>query len=180
MSLLVVVRIFVLTLFFNLFLPSGDVYSDVILMYQTWTFRNTESLEMSGCRACFGKTDEDLVSRSRKHCNVCIWKKGGLMGPFGCASSFKAINKLLELENRNECENSKWRVFMNGTLEEANCDWYGDGHDDGNGKSCCFETRNQTSELNKNCHIDVCKLHLDGLSTTWGRAGGFFQYVCLF
>ena len=118
-------------------------------MYQTWTFRNTDSLEMSGCRACFGKTNEDLVSRSRNHCNTCVTLNGH---NYGCSISFEAINKLLELENRNECDDSKWRV-NDGNLEEGACNL--------KYKSCCFETRNKSSEINANCNVDVCKLHIE-------------------
>ena len=42
-------------------LPSGDVYSDIALMMQTWAFDNIESKELLGCRACYGKDEQDLV-----------------------------------------------------------------------------------------------------------------------
>ena len=155
MALITVIRIFTLSIILNVIVPSGDVYSDIMLMYQTWTFRNTESLEMSGCRACFGKIDEDLVSRSRNHCNTCI-KKGQQSQ---CGRDFKAVNKLVELQNRNECDNSKW-VSLYGALEEGTERmWY----ECGRRSYCCFETKNQTSEMNQNCGVDVCKLHLEGL-----------------
>ena len=152
MALITVIRIFTLSIIFNVIVPSGDVYSDIMLMYQTWTFRNTESLEMSGCRACFGKTDEDLEFQSKNHCNTCISKKTRY-AEGGCGRSFKAINKLLELENRNECDDSKWRLnYRDGTLDEGKC---------GSGYHCCFEAKNQTSEMNQYCGMDVCKLHLE-------------------
>ena len=157
MALITVIRIFALSIIFNVIVPSGDVYSDIMLMYQTWTFRNTESLEMSGCRACFGKTNEDFVSRPRNHCNICI-TQNEFRGE--CGRSYKAINKLLEQENEKECEESKWRL-KNGILEEGKCrseSFWGSIRSD-----CCFEAKNQTLEMNQNCGVDVCKVHLEGL-----------------
>ena len=61
MALLSVIRIFVMTIFFNMFLPSGDVHSDIYLMYETRTFQNTESLEMFGCKACYGKLSKIYI-----------------------------------------------------------------------------------------------------------------------
>ena len=161
MALIRVIRILTLSIFINVIVPSGDVYSDIMLMYQTWTFRNTESLEMSGCRACFGKTDEDLLLRSKGHCIPCITKKSWHAWG-GCGKLFKAINKLLELESRNECDDSKWRVYGNGTLEEGKCRsesfWGSEKR-----SHCCFETKSQKSEMNQNCGVDVCSLHLEVL-----------------
>ena len=73
MTLITIIRIFSLTIFFNIILPSGDVYSDIALMIQTWTFQNIESTELSGCRACYGKDEQDLLS-SQKDCTMCITK----------------------------------------------------------------------------------------------------------
>ena len=55
--MLTIIRIISLTIFFKLILPSGDVYSDVALMIQTWTFQNVESRELVSCRACYGKDE---------------------------------------------------------------------------------------------------------------------------
>ena len=165
MALITVIRIFTLSIIFNVIVPSGDVYSDIMLMYQTWTFRNSESLEMSGCRACFGKTDEDLVSRSRNQCNTCI-TKGQCCGKY-----FKVINKLLELENRNGCDDSKWNVLWNphigSTLKEGKC--LRKMTKEGDWSVCCFETKNQTSEMNKRCGLDVCKVHFEWVGKYFGN-----------
>ena len=73
MGLFTVVRIFTLTIFFNTILPTGDVYSDILLMFQTWTFQNTDSLEMIGCRSCFGKSEKDLYP-TMNECKMCLKK----------------------------------------------------------------------------------------------------------
>ena len=128
MALLTVIRIFVLSILFNMMLPSGDVYSDVYLMYQTWTFQNTDSLEMSGCRACFGKSVKDLFPK--KHdCEKCVTTNNH----FWCGRSYSFLNHYssIESESINKCENKKWRVYYNGSFEPGECD--------DNSHYCCFE-----------------------------------------
>ena len=137
MALLSVIRIFVMAIFFNMFLPSGDVYSDIYLMYQTWNFENTESLEMFGCKACYGKTEQDLYT-SDKRCETCITKIGKDYCPF----HLPFMNKYLEKENKYNCENEKWRMnFDNGIIEKGVCD---DNH------YCCFKTKNSISKMKNN------------------------------
>ena len=43
------------------------------LMFQTWTFQNTDSLEMIGCRSCFGKSEKDLYP-TMNECKMCLTK----------------------------------------------------------------------------------------------------------
>ena len=141
MELLIVIRIFVLAIFFNIILPTGDVYSDIILMIKTWNFRNAESIELIGCRACYGKTEEDLFS-SHKDCSTCITKNE----EFLCGQYYKSMNKLVEIENEDTCENQKWVVgysfpepgVLDVILEEGECD---------HNHNCCFETKNKTSQI---------------------------------
>ena len=91
MALFTIARIFVLTIFFNMILPTGDVYSDILLMFQTWTFQNTDSLEMVGCRACFGKTEEDLYPTERG-CKTCVTQNAN----FACGHNIPSLKKFLE------------------------------------------------------------------------------------
>ena len=141
-------------------LPSGDVYSDIALMIQTWTFENIESVELSGCRACYGKDEQDLVP-SQKDCTTCITKND----LFWCGRSVSSLKKLMDIENNNQCENKKWGVNSKGILEEGECD---DNH------RCCFETNNNhlnikskgediiyNNKTSLGCGADVCKIHLD-------------------
>ena len=146
MTVLSVIRVFVLTIFFNVLLPSGDVYSDIYLMYQTWTFQNTESLEMFGCKACYGKKEQDLYP-SDKGCETCITQNiRGL-----CEVHLPFMNKFLENENKNDCETEKWRWNVNNnSLEKGECDpkvilfglnsLYLD-------HPCCFETKNSIFKI---------------------------------
>ena len=137
MALFTVIRIFVLSILFNIMLPSGDVYSDIVMTYQTWTFSNTESLELAGCKACYRKEVEDLVP-SKKDCTLCVTKNDR----FHCGGRLPSITKLLWVENGNECEDLKWGFGINeyGYYESGKCD---------KKKSCCFETKNEFSIFNK-------------------------------
>ena len=116
-------------------LPSGDVYSDVYLMYQTWTFQNSDSLEMSGCRACFGKSVEDLFPKKHE-CEKCITKNVY----FNCGRYYSILNfySSIESESINKCENKKWRVDFEGNVEEGECDY---------DYECCFETKIKDSRM---------------------------------
>ena len=88
MAVFTIVRIFTLTIFFNTILPTGDVYSDILLMFQTLTFQNTDSLEMIGCRECFGKSEEDLYP-TLNDCETCLTKNV----VFRCGGYFTSMNK---------------------------------------------------------------------------------------
>ena len=56
---------FIVCLFFNVFLNSFDVYSDITLTFHTLTFNLGASLLLSGCRVCHGKEDKDVFKSHR-------------------------------------------------------------------------------------------------------------------
>ena len=173
MAILTVIRIFVLTIFFNTILPTGDVYSDVLLMVETWTFQNTNSLEMVGCRACFGKTEDSLYS-SEKDCETCITKNSN----FYCGFYIPSMKKLHEIESRKKCLNEKWGMFV-GSLdgEQGECDIH---HHE-----CCFESRNNTSEIRNNDEqkMKLLQLHprflvnCDDDLVKLGLRDAFYHYI---
>ena len=101
MGLFTIIRIFVLAISFNIFLPTGDIYSDIGLMVQTIKFQNSDSQEMLGCRACYGKEEAEIERRKLTNCTTCITKN--LVNRCGRLPS--SINKLLEIESVTE-ENS--------------------------------------------------------------------------
>ena len=111
MAVFTIVRIFTLTIFFNTVLPTGDVYSDILLMFQTWNFQNTDSLEMLGCRSCFGKSEEDLYP-TLNECETCMTRNID----FWCGRSLSSMNKYRETKNRKICENQKWKVSTSSDL----------------------------------------------------------------
>ena len=137
MAVFRVVRIFVLTIFFNAILPTGDVYSDIILMFQTWTFQSTDSIEMIGCRTCFGRIESSLYP-TEYECETCVINNFRFRG----GGFFSPLNKLLEMENKNYCETGRWGGtndnLRNGECESDNLYYF------------CFETRNNNSEIQNN------------------------------
>ena len=145
MALLTVIRIFVFSVFFNVILPSSDVYSDILLMFQTWTFQNTDSLEMSGCRVCYGKYEQDLFPKSHD-CQTCVTKSSYN----SCGGYVSAINQLKEIESYNVCQNKEWGVTPYGILDEGEC------HQD---HWCCFQTKVEYSNTNKKIETKTVKLH---------------------
>lgn len=107
-------------------LPSGDVYSFIALIFQTWKFENIDSVEVIGCRAFYGKDEQDLMP-SQKDCTTCITRNVGLV----CGQYVSSLKKLTDIDNNNQCEDKKWRVNprnvnrRNGLiLEEGECDKY--------------------------------------------------------
>ena len=146
MTLLNVIRIFVLSIFFNMILPSGDVYSDIALMYQTWTFRTAESYELVGCRACYDKNIEDLIP-SKKDCTLCITKHYD----FACGG-LSPMRKLLEIDNAKKCENSKWGLSGYEDLESSKCKEH---------HNCCFETNDNFPSINYNFEDKTVSNYID-------------------
>ena len=148
MALFTVIRTFVVAIIFNMILPSGDVYSDIAMMYQTWTFRNTESLALFGCIACYGKKVEDLVPL-KKDCTLCITKN-----EFFHCGGFRWMKKLFTVENANECKDltSVLSATGLGYSESDKCD---------EKSTCCFETKHGFSIINNNIENKAVSTYLD-------------------
>ena len=60
--------LFVSSILFNVILPTGDVYSDVGLMVKTLRFDLGDTIELSGCRSCYGKDEGDLILEKNEEC----------------------------------------------------------------------------------------------------------------
>ena len=109
MALGSLIRIFVMTILFNLFLPTGDIYSDIGLMLETIQFRVSDSYEILGCRACHGKTEADIAELRINNC-LCARGTGrthlfcGEKVEF-CGNFVSSFRKMIELDNLKHCEN---------------------------------------------------------------------------
>ena len=161
MALFTIIRIFIVAILFNLMLPSGDVYSDLALLVETVKFRNSDSYEMLGCRACYGKEESDLDKINNDSCVPCILKDY-----YGaCASYTSSFKKMIELESEHYCDHQLWRLIWNGYrnysfVQDSECGWR---------DSCCIATKKNTPyNSNEKCGVSVCQLHLNMIS---GRIG---------
>ena len=155
MSLLVT---FVISILFNVILPTGDVYSDVGLMVNTLQFDLGNTRELAGCRVCYGKEDNDLSLEPNHTCPHCLEN----IKSNSCGESPGALNKLLELQNSQICHGEKWKSIR-PSLQVQN-----DGHsvveqgvcrkntsEPGNQDFCCFEKNNQTEDSKTYPDVDM-------------------------
>ena len=100
-------------LFTGVFLPTYDVINDLWLMVNTYNFVG-DGLEMAGCRACYEKTEAELLESSlarNKNCKICVSDRAGF-GHSGhyCAGFSDSLDKITKLQASDECERSEWRI----------------------------------------------------------------------
>ena len=97
MSLFCVVSTFVMCILFNIILPSGDVGSDLNLMYQTLNFDLGDSLELEGCKSCYHKTEKDVYYSEKEltsnECKTCLYDQF-----LNCGSHLQILKKVEELK----------------------------------------------------------------------------------
>ena len=102
-----VIATFVTCILFNIILPSGDQGSDVYLMYNVITFKLGVTRELSGCRACYGKTEREIYYpnikiNEKNDCNgVCIQNEY-----FACGAYPTIVNNIIEHRTKKKCVNS--------------------------------------------------------------------------
>ena len=118
-----IIASFIMTIFFNVFLNSFDHYSDVTLAYQAMNYDLGDSLLLSGCRLCYGKTASDIYSIKKTKCQKCVMENLD----FQCGSDINVLKKLSEPQNSENCESddivSRWnQSARNYNLINANCE----------------------------------------------------------
>ena len=92
-------RSLLLSAVFGVILPSFDVYSDVYLMHNTLNFVG-DDLQSIGCKACFGKSEEEVYSKKVGVCTMCTtqgdnyYNEGGII----CGGYISAMKKMLEIK----------------------------------------------------------------------------------
>ena len=76
-----VAKTLLLSLIFNISLPTADVVFDVLLMRDTLNFAGYNSVTMAGCRACYYKNEDQVYTNIAN--NICIEDGGyGFGGNF--------------------------------------------------------------------------------------------------
>ena len=118
-----VIGTFVMCILFNIILPSGDQGSDIYLMYNVLTFQLGVSVELSGCRACYGKNENEIYDSKiqfieQKNCNnLCIQDKH-----FYCGRYPKLVNNIFDHQNSKKCLTKNIRFNNKFELKSGDCD----------------------------------------------------------
>ena len=150
MALFTIIRVFVLAILFNLMLPTGDVYSDIALMIETIKFKNSDTYEMIGCRACYGKEEVEVKSVNNEYCTSCTREKF-----YNRCGGYPSVIDKLNVKYKGKCEQEKWGAYFNGSLVKGECD--------SRKMKCCFDLGVNSLNMSdyKECGVDACKIHLD-------------------
>ena len=118
---------FVMCILFNIILPTGDVSSDLNLMYQTLTFNLGGSLELAGCKSCYHKTEQDIYYSEKdltsNECKTCLYDRYSNCGQF---PSFLTKVSELEREAQTCSSNLTFRVNHDGQFKIDKFEEYGD------------------------------------------------------
>ena len=126
MGITSVVGTFAMCFIFNIFLPTGDVGSDLNLMHQALTFDLGSSLVLEGCKSCYHKTERELYhheqENSKRECNICLYQPGLMCGQWSVT-----LQKIREMESeRDNClidesyRFTKQAKFVYGECDEDN------------------------------------------------------------
>ena len=118
-----VIASFVMCIVFNVLLNSFDHYSDVTLAYESMNFDLGDSLLLSGCRVCHGKSDSDIYKVKETRCQKCLLENYD----FQCGNDINVLNRLNQSPNSGNCESAdivaKWnQSTRNYDLINDNCD----------------------------------------------------------
>ena len=101
MGIASVITTFIMCILFNIFLPTGDVGSDINLMYQALTFNLGDSIELLGCKSCYHKTENEVYYPdkvvSQHKCKTCLYNEGTMCGFFP-----PFLKMRIELESEKE------------------------------------------------------------------------------
>ena len=141
MAICSIVKIFFMSIIFNTLLPSGDVGSDVYLMFNTLTFNLGPGLKLLGCKLCYGKSDNDVYRRrnelEKRKCNWCVTDRD-----FACGLYPEIIQKMLSYEKDNEV------CLTNETFRRTKSGDYGIGDCDKRNDTCCLTTYETNENFN--------------------------------
>ena len=118
-----VIASFVMCILFNVLLNSFDHYSDVTLAYESMNFDLGDSLLLSGCRVCHGKSTSDIYDVKKNKCQKCLLENYD----FQCGNDINVLNKLNQPQNSANCESAdivaKWnQSARNYDVINDNCD----------------------------------------------------------
>ena len=163
-----VIASFVMCILFNILLNSFDHYSDVTLAYESMNFDLGDSLLLSGCRVCHGKSDADIYDVKETKCQRCVLENYD----FQCGNDINVLNRLNQPQNSENCESAdivaKWnQSARNYDLINDNCDsskrnwaYYQDPKDQ---LSCCVKEIDRSNQNGKDLRKKNISNQLEGL-----------------
>ena len=166
---------FAMNIMFNIILPTVDIGSDVYLLHNTLTFNLGDSLEMAGCRACFGKTDDDVYKRLVTSCTTCTYGDANV-GSTLCGQVPSVIDKLRHMQSTDSCEAKQaFRVDEDSVLHHDIC---------GINDYCCIE-KDKHMNVNDSFEFDdrrfnwLYRFSLDGECKAYVSPGDSDFLACL-
>ena len=163
-----VIASFVMCILFNVLLNSFDHYSDVTLAYESMNYDLGDSLLLSGCRVCHGKSDSDIYKVKETKCQKCLLENYD----FQCGNDINVLNRLNQSPNSGNCESAdivaKWNLSArNYDVINDNCDsskrnWthYQDPNDR---LSCCVKEIDRSNQNGNNLRKRNISNHLEHL-----------------
>jgi hypothetical protein len=153
---------FAVSIIFGLYLPTFDSGSDVFLMYNTITFNLGNTIELAGCRACFGYSPHLNQSKHSSSCKTCVTDGKGQNGYY-CGAFSQTIDKINAFQKNDSCEEATEIKYDNNkeTFEPGNCYSLRD--------NCCItHVKSKIESLRhkkEKCDsIDACTVHIRYLS----------------
>ena len=186
MSLGSVIITFVMCILFNILLPTGDVGSDLNLMYQTLTFNLGSSFELEGCKSCYYKTDKEVYNPEKdlasNECKICLYNPklvcGGITG----------LRNLRRLKKMNEMEKEKHSCSNNETFRRTSKYEWKVGECDEKNDNCCITQTTDIKGENPIQKLDPKKLFWECFQLTnefdycitSGKASGVYCYSFYF
>ena len=128
-----------LGIFTGVVLPTFDHTSDYWLIHDTYNFQGN-GLEMAGCRACYGKLENDIYEKHyspQSNCNVCVSSaEGNGQSGIYCSASPSSLDTINKLQKSTKCETQNWHLGAKET-ERGKC-----VEDD----TCCIQSRKYLNE----------------------------------
>ena len=117
-----VISTFIMCILFNIILPTGDIGSDIKLMYLTLNFDLGNSVELEGCRACYHKTSEDVYRLrndvTKNECNVCLYDEYST-----CGTYYPILKRMRKLDSEKEnCLNDNETLRFTNIVTDSNYD----------------------------------------------------------
>ena len=175
MGLACVVSTFVMCILFNIILPTGDVQSDLRLMYQALTFDLGDSLELEGCKSCYYKTEKEVFYPKRdlnnNSCKTCLYDENSICGIYP-----PIVKKMRELKYERNCAKNEtliMRITNHDELKDDECDESFD--------RCCMKQSKETKGENPIQKLDPkkvfwCEENIRGLGECLvvGKASGMY------